>query len=650
MGAGRLVAILRRVLLVAERQAQGQGDRQLSDRFVAKKDEAAFAALVKRHGRLVFGVCRSVLNNEHDAEDAFQATFLVPARMAGSICKRDSLPSWLYGVALRTAMKSRRAMNTRRRHEREAPPQTPTPPVTEAAERELEAILCEEIGRLPERYRAPFVLCVLQGKSRADAAQELGWKEGTVSSRIARARALLEASLTRRGVAVPALVVAATLAPTVAFAAVPVGLFMRVASAAAPFAAGKACESVTVAAIALAESVIRTMFVAKAKTMAGLVVLLMLLVTGGGLLAYAALPTDDRAAAIAGPVQAVEKNKETPVSIPLRPERHPNPPSRPTLLRQTNTFSIARSDQLNAFGSHEVVPVAFSPDSKRLAFGEYRRVEKVGFVHTLHLQDIDTGKDLGTREGSFSAAAFSPNQDVLAVGHGQHVHLLNADTGKLIRTLTIQKEKFLVELEKLFAEHERPRDELFGRRFLSFRSLAFSNDGKSLAVISQDSGNFQLRPTQSEEMQLAPQFDLFEVATGKELCQTRGAGGSVYRLVGFTRDGKILAFENQRQQQIDRLVDLRTGAQLFSVGLHDRHVLAAAVSPDGKRCVWASSASGDARMNIWDLVHQKEISPPKSKLAMSATSCFRATAPFSSPCPPAASRCGIPLPERSCAA
>lgn len=290
MGAGKLAAVLRRVLLVAERQAQGQGDRQLLDLFVAKRDEAAFAALVERHGRLVFGVCRSVLHNEHDAEDAFQATFLVLARMASSIRQRDSLASWLYGVALRTAMKARRAMTTRRRHEREASPQAPTPPVAEAAERELEVILCEEIGRLPEKYRTPLVLCVLQGKSRADAAQELGWKEGTVSSRIAKARALLEASLTRRGLAV---------VPAVVSAAVPVALAASVARAAAPFAAKKACETVSVAAVALAEVIIQGMLTAKVKAIAGLVLLLMTVLGGGGLLAYSAIPNDKPAAAIA---------------------------------------------------------------------------------------------------------------------------------------------------------------------------------------------------------------------------------------------------------------------------------------------------------------------------------------------------------------
>src|SRR5947208_10096773 len=157
MAVAQMGAALRSLLLVAEagfseRKGEGHSDGHLLQHFVATKDEAAFVALLRRHGRLVFGVCRSVLHREQDAEDAFQATFLVLARMASSIRKRDSLASWLHGVALRTALKASRAMTTRRRSEQQASVPSQQEPASEAALREVQTILHEEIARLPEKY------------------------------------------------------------------------------------------------------------------------------------------------------------------------------------------------------------------------------------------------------------------------------------------------------------------------------------------------------------------------------------------------------------------------------------------------------------------------------------------------------------------
>ena len=184
-------------------------DGQLLERFRTRSDQAAFAALVRRHGPLVWGVCRRVLGDRHDAEDAFQAAFLVLAKKADSIRRAESLGAWLHSVARQLALRARRGRA--RRHEAEAgrgaggaAPAAAGEPGEELSLREALAILDEEIGRLPEKFRGPVVLCYLQGQTNEDAARELGCPVGTLKTRLGRARDLLGERLTRRGVILPA--------------------------------------------------------------------------------------------------------------------------------------------------------------------------------------------------------------------------------------------------------------------------------------------------------------------------------------------------------------------------------------------------------------------------------------------------------------
>ena len=174
-------------------------DTELLDRFLARGDggEAAFEALVNRHGSMVLGVCRQILNSSADVDDAFQATFLVLVRQAGSIRKKDSLGPWLHGVARRVAFRARRDAARRRLRETTAIRAVGAEPPDES----LAATLHEEIARLPEKYRTPIVLCDLEGRSHADAALHLDWPIGTVSGRLSRARALLRSRIARRGLA-----------------------------------------------------------------------------------------------------------------------------------------------------------------------------------------------------------------------------------------------------------------------------------------------------------------------------------------------------------------------------------------------------------------------------------------------------------------
>ncbi|MDG3006804.1 RNA polymerase sigma factor [Paludisphaera mucosa] len=175
-------------------------DGELLDRFLARGDGAVFEAIVDRHGPMVWGVCRRVLRDHHDAQDAFQATFLVLARRAASVVPREKLGHWLYGVAYRTALKARSTRAKRRA--REAPTQdVPEPPARPGDRRiGLAESLDRELSRLPEKYRIPIILCDLEGRSHKEAAGRLGWPIGTVSGRLSRARSLLAQRLVRRGV------------------------------------------------------------------------------------------------------------------------------------------------------------------------------------------------------------------------------------------------------------------------------------------------------------------------------------------------------------------------------------------------------------------------------------------------------------------
>jgi RNA polymerase sigma factor (sigma-70 family) len=219
-------AQLRPVLRHIHRLAGGCGtddltDSQLLQHFASQGDEAAFAALVRRYGRLVLSVCRHVLGHEQDAEDAFQATFLVLVRKAASIRKREALASWLHGVAFHLAHKAKRAAARRRIHERQAPPMPQGKAHADLTWRELQGVLEEEVNRLPEIYRAPFVLCCLDGQSKGEAARRLGCPEGTVSGRLARARKQLQQRLVRRGVALSAVLGGLALSQDPMKAAVP---------------------------------------------------------------------------------------------------------------------------------------------------------------------------------------------------------------------------------------------------------------------------------------------------------------------------------------------------------------------------------------------------------------------------------------------
>jgi RNA polymerase sigma factor (sigma-70 family) len=273
---------------VVRQDGAGRTDGQLLASFVEQNDEAAFEALLRRHGPMVFGVCRRVVGNHHDAEDAFQATFLVLARKASSVRPRERVVNWLHGVALRTAVRAK-AMTAKRRGREKQVTQMPEP---EAAPQDqwcdLQPLLDQELNGLPETYRLPILLCDLEGKPIKQAAHQLGWPQGTLAGRLARGRKLLAKRLANRGVVLSAGWLAVLLSHNAASAGVPASLMNSTVRAAAMLAAGQATVAGVVPAkvASVTEGVMKSMMLAKlSKAVAGLVVL-SAVVLGGGLLTH----------------------------------------------------------------------------------------------------------------------------------------------------------------------------------------------------------------------------------------------------------------------------------------------------------------------------------------------------------------------------
>jgi RNA polymerase sigma factor (sigma-70 family) len=266
----------------------GFSDRQLLEQFVTQRDEDAFAALVRRHGGMVMGVCRRILNDFHEAEDAFQATFLVLAQKAHAIRKPELLSNWLFGVAYRTARRAGIGEAKRRLREKPWQNEISAAPAEDLIWRDLRPILDEEIYRLPLKYCAPVVLCYFEGKTKEEAAKLLGWPVGTVSSRLARAREKLRGRLTRRGLAPTAGLLLAALTHGSTSAAVSPSFVSATASAAVSPAVSKAIAAGACSAkvISLTQGILKAMFLSKMRGAAALVLAASVVVSGAGFVVY----------------------------------------------------------------------------------------------------------------------------------------------------------------------------------------------------------------------------------------------------------------------------------------------------------------------------------------------------------------------------
>jgi RNA polymerase sigma factor (sigma-70 family) len=286
--------------LWAAEAARDLADGELLERFLARREEVAFAVLVQRHGPMVLGVCRRLLADSHSAEDAFQAAFLILARRAAAIRKKASLASWLHGVARRVALRARAQAAARRSRERRPREMPQMGVLDQVMWEELRTVLDEAIGELPERFRAAVVLCHLEGKSYDEAARELGWPKSSLASRLAKAHRLLRARLVRRGVALSAGALAAGLVGGEARAAVPALLTINTVKGAMAGAFGKGSlpGPLSERAVALAEGAMKGNFGTKSKVFAALVAL-GLLAGGVGLAAHQGRQEDGQGPAAA---------------------------------------------------------------------------------------------------------------------------------------------------------------------------------------------------------------------------------------------------------------------------------------------------------------------------------------------------------------
>jgi RNA polymerase sigma factor (sigma-70 family) len=614
----QILGSLRR--LVGGREADALSDAALLRDFVRSHDEDTFQVLLERHGPMVLGVCRRLLRDEQEAEDAFQTTFLVLVRKAASLRRQESLGSWLYGVAYRIARRSRMRLNRTTTGWREVA--VAGDPDEELAWRDLRPVLDEELRRLPEKYRRPVLLCFVEGKTQEGAARDLGWTRGTLRGRLERGRDLLQERLARRGIALPAALLAGVLAAR-ATAAVPGDLASTIARAASALLEEHGALGLVSAPVL--EAVERTLLMMRVRKLTAvlLVVLAAVLVAGGAAHLVrrvgAEKPGEPPAPAPAEPppVAAEPPRKEEP--MPADPQRDPLPEgavARLGTLRlyHEGGFHIAYSADGKVLASAGAGVIrlwdaatgrelrelpgargfALSADGKRLASSGDMDPERL----LVRIWDTTTGKELfrlrGHKDEIFTLA-FSPDGNLLATGSfDSTLRLWDPVNGKEVRVLTegqgrIHKVAFTSDGKTLIsAEDKMSRlwDAGTGKelhRFPGRHFLALSSDGQVMAV-SDDRGRT---------------LQLLKFPGGDEVATIKDLPGAV-QSVSIAPDGKTLATASHVDPAV-RLWDATTGKTVRTISVPD-YLFSVAFSTDGKTLAtgvpW--SAPDASRIRLWD--------------------------------------------------
>ncbi len=637
------------------RRAVGPGgaedDADLLRRFIAAREEAAFAGLVRRHGAMVLGVCRRVLDDAHDAEDAFQATFLVLARRAGSVRKQNSVASWLYGVAYRVARKARTAAAQRHRAGGEsAEPVSAADPVAEAAWRELRPLIDEELSRLPEKYRAPLVLCYLEGKTNEEAARLLGWTKGTVSGRLARARDLLRPRLARRGLALATGAVALLLAQ---HGAAPASEALTELTIQAVLAGG-----VSAPVAALAGGVIRAMFLKRAAAWA-VVVALGLLGGGAGLLrqpAPAAPGGDEEGQRVVGGADKGEPAKPKPGVVFNLPEE-PKKESEDLRKLQGTWQAIGLEHDGKKLPEEAVKKVGLVISNSRITFNSDKEKRTADF----RLKESSRPKQMWLTPHDSKTEV--PVQAIYALEDDRLKLCLDNDEGKATPTefaapagsgltlMVLERVRFTT------AERKAPGD---GARFTvagsgsPMRAVAFSPDGKSVWGCPEDGRLTRwdvttgkvlatLNADGNKWLAMAVSPDGKHVLIGGTIDATEGKGDSArkveagvmslytanfkdawyegndsgVRAVAFSPDGKRVAAACDNGFVLVR--DAETGRAVMTPGRPEYgRLTAVAFSPDGKLL---AAGSAHKKVRFWNVVTGREtrvdLEPPEAVTAVS---------------------------------